>query len=100
MAESTLTALRATVESLAAADGRYRVVGGRRGEEPVPARGLRFESRAAADRAARAAEEYRAALREYDPRLPAYDLEVRPVDGRVEARGPLGEDAGVEGEVS
>jgi len=100
VAESTLAALRATVESLAAPDGRYRVVGARRGEEPVPARGLRYDSRAAADRAARAAERYRAALREYDPRLPSYDLEVHRVDAGVGARPSPGEDGGVEGEVS
>lgn len=102
MAESTLASLRTTVEALAVPDGRYRVVGAHRDEEPVPTRGLRFDTRTAADRAARATRRYREALREYDRRLPPYDLEVRRVDARLGARSALGEDdtGGLEGEVS
>jgi hypothetical protein len=40
----------------------------------VPTSGLRFGSRAVARTAARAAEQYRTALRRYDPAVPHYDL--------------------------
>lgn len=49
---------------------------GRTGERPIPTAGLRFEGRTGAANAARAAEQYRTALRRYDPRLPQHDLIV------------------------
>ncbi|WP_049985239.1 DUF7552 domain-containing protein [Halobellus rufus] len=89
MTEPTLTTLRSRIESLAG-DGAF-VVCGRTGERPVPVGGWRFETRAQATRAARVAEEYRAALRRYDPALPHYDLivvEDRPVRREWEAVSP------------
>ncbi|MFB6123460.1 MAG: hypothetical protein ABEJ78_08380 [Haloferacaceae archaeon] len=72
----TLVEIREHVESLASADGAYYVVCGRTGDRPVPVAGKRFEGRATARSAARAAEQYRTALRRYDPQLPYYDLVV------------------------
>lgn len=74
MTEPPLTAFRAQIEALANDSGRYVVVCGRTGEQPVPVAGERFETREVAERAARAAEQYRRALRRYDDRLPYYEL--------------------------
>lgn len=76
MLGTTLGDIRSHVESLASADGRYYLVCARHGDRPVPADGLRFETRETARAAARAAEQYRTALRRYDPRLPHYDVVV------------------------
>jgi len=76
MIGTTLTELREYIEDLASDAGEYYLVCSRRGDRPVPAAGLRFESRATARAAARATEQYRAALRRYDPRLPRYDVIV------------------------
>jgi hypothetical protein len=72
----TLIGIRGRIEDLADADGAYYVVCGRTGHRPVPVADKRFETRAAARRAASAATEYRAALRRYDPKVPQYDLIV------------------------
>jgi len=88
MVGTTLLGLRERIESLASDDGSYYVVCGRTGERPVPAAGHRFDSRTAARSGARAAEQYRRALRRYDPRLPCYDLIV------CEESGPLTSDDG------
>lgn len=77
MIGTTLTAISDHIESLASADGEYSLVCARYGDRPVPAAGLRFESRTAARAAARATEQYRDALRRYDPQAPYYDVIVR-----------------------
>ncbi|WP_256546229.1 DUF7552 domain-containing protein [Halobellus inordinatus] len=74
MTEPSLTALRARIEALASDSGRYVVVCGRTGEQPIPVAGDRFATREVAERAVRAAEQYRRTLRRYDDRLPYYDL--------------------------
>lgn len=76
MVGTTLVEIREHVESLASHDGPYTVQCGRTGERPIPVAGKRFESRTLAERAASAAEQYRAALRRYDPQVPFYDLIV------------------------
>src|SRR6056297_3609057 len=76
MLGTSLGEIRDHVEALASDGGTYYVVCGRTGERPVPTAGLRFEERATARNAARAAEQYRTALRRYDPRLPCHDLIV------------------------
>jgi hypothetical protein len=76
MVGTTLVEIREHIEALASMDGEFLVRCGRTGERPVPISGLRFERRAAARNAARAAEQYRTALRRYDPRLPYHDLIV------------------------
>lgn len=74
MVGRTLTEIRERVESLATDDGAFYLVCGRTGERPVPAAGKRFGGRATARAALRATEQYRTALRRYDPQLPYYDL--------------------------
>jgi len=69
----TLTEIRARIERLAADDGPYEVVCGRTAERIVPVDGHRFPDREAAATAAEIAEQYRATLRRYDPRVPCYD---------------------------
>ncbi|MDQ2050426.1 hypothetical protein RBH26_07990 [Natronolimnohabitans sp. A-GB9] len=76
MVGTTLDDIRRYIESLASESGSYYLVCGRTGERPVPASGLAFESRTMARAAARATEQYRAALRRYDPRVPFYDVIV------------------------
>ncbi|WP_313692493.1 DUF7551 domain-containing protein [Halorarum halobium] len=76
MIGTTLGEIRSHIEGLASDDGTYVLVCARYGDRPVPAAGLRFESRASARAAADATERYRAALRRYDPRLPYYDVIV------------------------
>ena len=76
MTTTTLHDTRAYVEALASEDGGYYLVCGRTGERPVPATDLRFDSRTTARVAARVAEQYRTHLREYDSRLPNYDIVV------------------------
>ena len=71
-----LVELRTRVEALASPTGEYVLRCRRLGDRPVPAAGLRFESRPAARVAARITEQYRAALRRYDPTLPRYDVVV------------------------
>ena len=72
----TLVRIREHVEKLASDDGEYYVVCGRTGDRPVPAIGKRFDGRATARNAVRATEQYRTALRRYDPHVPYYDLIV------------------------
>ncbi|KPN31843.1 hypothetical protein SY89_02599 [Halolamina pelagica] len=77
MTEGKLCRLRERIESLASDGGEYYLVCGRYGDRPVPADACRFDEPTAARRAATLTEEYRAALREYDPALPQYDIVVR-----------------------
>ncbi|WP_435186113.1 DUF7552 domain-containing protein [Halobellus sp. EA9] len=88
MTPPSLTALSDQIDALASDRGDYVVVCGRTGERPVPIDGRRFASRTRAERAARAAERYRATLRRYDRRLPFYDLIVQ------EERWPTGDATG------
>jgi hypothetical protein len=76
MVGTTLVEIREYIDTLAAEAGDYYVACGRTGERPVPVAGLRFARRSAARTAARAAEQYRTALRRYDPNVPCYDLIV------------------------
>ncbi|SEQ81229.1 DUF7551 domain-containing protein [Natrinema salaciae] len=83
MVGTTLREIRTHIERLASDDGKYYVVCARSGERPVPVAGERFPTRTAAADAARATEQYRAALRRYDPQLPFYDpvaCQERPAD--------------------
>jgi hypothetical protein len=73
MVGTTLREIRQHIERLASDDGAYYVVCARSGERPVPVAGQRFATRPDAADAAQATEQYRAALRRYDPRLPFYD---------------------------
>ena len=77
MIGTTLREIADHIESLAAADGEFSLVCARYGDRPVPAAGLRFDTRETARAAARATEQYRDALRRYDPELPFYDIVVR-----------------------
>ncbi|MFO8115348.1 MAG: hypothetical protein R6U01_08315 [Halorubrum sp.] len=77
MIGTTLVAISDHIEALSSVDGEYSLVCARYGDRPVPAAGLRFENRAAARAAARATEQYRDALRRYDPQVPYYDVIVR-----------------------
>jgi hypothetical protein len=88
MVGPTLVEIREHVEQLATPDGRYHVVCGYTGARPVPVAGHRFEDRATARVAARATEQYRAALRRYDPQVPLYNLIVcqDPPRGATSAR--------------
>ncbi|WP_049929156.1 DUF7551 domain-containing protein [Halopiger goleimassiliensis] len=76
MVGATLDDIRRYVESIASDSGDYVLVCGRTGERPVPAAGLTFDTRPTARAAARATEQYRAALRRYDPQVPYYDVVV------------------------
>ncbi|WP_222915345.1 hypothetical protein [Natrinema sp. SYSU A 869] len=73
MVGTTLREIRQHIERLASNDGEYYVVCARSGERPVPVAGQRFATRTDAADAAQATEQYRAALRRYDPQLPFYD---------------------------
>lgn len=94
MIGTTLVEIREHIEALADPDGSYYVVCGRTGERPVPAAGLRFESRERAREAAQATKQYREALRRYDPRTPQYTLIVveasRPDSPLAEVRDQAG----------
>lgn len=90
MTGRTLAELRTSIERLASPDGEFYLVCARTGDHPVPSVGMRFTDRATARRAARAVEQYRTALRRYDPRFPYYDVVVSqgestqsPTDGRT-----------------
>lgn len=74
MVGTTLRELRDRIDDLATEDGPYRLVCARTGVRPVPADAKRFPDRETADCAASATEQYRAALRRYDPRAPFYDV--------------------------
>jgi hypothetical protein len=89
MVGMTLVDIREHIESLASEDGDFYVVCGRTGDRPVPAAGQRFTDRPTARSAARATEQYRTALRRYDPQLPFYDLIVcQDTEPLPDAAGP------------
>lgn len=91
MIGTTLGEIRDHIESLATPAGQYYLVCGRTRDRPVPADDLYFETRTSARAAVRATEQYRAALRQYDPQVPYYDVIVceerpdgpSPTNGRV-----------------
>lgn len=76
MVGNSLREIREHIDALRADEGRFYVVCARTGERPVPVADARFASRATAVEAARVAEEYRSALRRYDPSLAYRDLIV------------------------
>ncbi|MFC5136524.1 MULTISPECIES: DUF7551 domain-containing protein [Haloferacaceae] len=76
MIGTTLEEVRDHIERLADGEGDYYLVCARYGDRPVPAAGLRFPDRPTARAAARTTEQYRAALRRYDPAVPRYDVIV------------------------
>lgn len=92
MIGTTLSDIREQIEALACQTGEYYLVCGRYGDRPVPAAGLTFDTRQTARSAARATEQYRAILRQYDPRLTEYDVIVcqepseKPPSDRVDVR--------------
>ncbi|MFC7098551.1 DUF7551 domain-containing protein [Halobaculum marinum] len=97
MIGTTLGDLRRHIDSLADPTGAYRICCGRTGERPVPVAGLAFTDRETARAAIRCGEQYRAALRRYDPQVPVYDLvAVECPDGSLpttpfsQARVPAG----------
>jgi len=96
MVGTTLTEIRTHIEDLASGDGDYYLVCGRTGDRPVPVETARFDNRGTARAAATAAEQYRAALRRYDPRLPYHDLivcqDTGPLQRSRDARGDDGTD--------
>jgi hypothetical protein len=89
---TTLVSISDHIEALSSADGEYSLVCARYGDRPVPAAGLRFESRAAARAAARATEQYRDALRRYDPQVPYYDVIVRQEYATLKGGGPASDE--------
>jgi len=76
MIGTTLNGIYDYLHSLADEDGDYYLICGRYGDRPVPVADLRFDTRATARAAARATEQYRRALRRYDPQVPYYDVIV------------------------
>lgn len=84
MIETPLTDIRAHIESLSSDSGEYYLVCARTGEQPVPAVGRRFDSREQARAGARATEEYREVLRQYDPQLACHDIIVCQEQDRPE----------------
>ncbi|SFF99538.1 hypothetical protein SAMN04488063_1069 [Halopelagius inordinatus] len=92
MVGGTLRDIREHVETLSSEGGRFAVVCGRTGREPVPAAGVRFDDRETAAEAAEASSEYRSVLRRYDPQVQYLDPLVHEVtDGPV---GPLESESG------
>lgn len=90
MIGATLDEVRRHIESLATPGGDYELRCARTGDRPVPTTGLRFPSRPTARAAAKATEQYRAALRRYDPQVPFHDVvacQRRPLDSRAVASG-------------
>lgn len=73
MVGRSLHEIRDRIDALSTDDGPYGIVCGRTGERVVPVADARFEDRASASEAAELAEEYRAALRRYDPRVMVHD---------------------------
>lgn len=71
-----LRRLRAEVDECSSADGRYVVACANSGRRPPPVDGVRFESSAAAERAATAASEYQRLLCDLDPDRPTYRFVV------------------------
>ncbi|QLC33741.1 hypothetical protein EFA46_005865 [Halarchaeum sp. CBA1220] len=77
MVGQTLDEIRQRLDGHAARDGRYYLACARTGERPVPSGDRRFPDRESASRAADLVDAYRDELRQYDPRLPHYDVIVR-----------------------
>lgn len=75
-AGATVRMARETIADLATDGGTFAVAGKETGVSPDPVSSVAFETYEAAERAADAAARYRAAMRDVDPDLPAYDLVV------------------------
>lgn len=75
-AAATVRNARAVVDDLACEDGAFVVAGKDTGVSPDPVSAAAFETYEAAERARDAAARYRAAMRDVDPDLPAFDLVV------------------------
>jgi hypothetical protein len=75
-APATVRSARGSVEALACEDGTFVVVGKETGVRPPPVSAVAFETYEAAERARDAAARHRAAMRDVDPALPAFDLVV------------------------
>lgn len=73
---TTLAEIHDRIEALASETGEYYLVCARYGDRPVPASDLRFDDRTTARAAAVTTEQYRSALRRYDPQVPYYDIIV------------------------
>lgn len=73
MVGRSLNEIRGRIDALSGDDGPYGIVCARTGERVVPVADARFEDRETAAEAAALAEEYRAALRRYDPRVMVHD---------------------------
>ncbi|WP_227378536.1 DUF7551 domain-containing protein [Haladaptatus halobius] len=76
MVGRTLRDIRQEIEHLSVDGASYFIRCARTGDRPVPVGGTRFATRTAAEKAVRLAYQYRAALRQYDNRVPYYDLIV------------------------
>jgi hypothetical protein len=87
MIGGTLADLRSRIDALASDEGAYYLVCGRTGDRPVPAAGMRFEDRETARTAARRVEQYRSALRRYDPQYPYHDVIVCQDGGACPSSG-------------
>lgn len=75
-AGETVRRARRIVADLAFEDGAFVVAGKDTGVSPDPVSSVAFETYEAAERARDAAARYRAAMRDVDPGLPAFDLIV------------------------
>ena len=89
MIGTTLGDIRDHIESLASEDGEYSLVCSRYGDRPVPAADHHFADRSTARAAAQATEQYRAALRRYDPQLPYHDVIVQQHTPRYDGNDPV-----------
>ncbi len=74
MVRLTLVRLRERIYSLASDEGTYDLICVETGDQPIPTNGLRVATRDVARRAARATEQYRAILRQYDSQFQHSDL--------------------------
>lgn len=90
MIGTTLGEIRRYVDAMADEEGSYYVVCSRTANQPVPLAGKRFVSRSSARSALAAAEQYRVALRSYDPYIPYYDLIVCEADDPPSASDGFG----------
>lgn len=88
MVGQTLTEIRTQIETRAVDDGQYVVLCGRTSDRIVPLDGHRFPDRETAAEAARLAEQYRAALRRYDPQVPCYDPIVCEIPALEQSPSP------------
>ncbi|WP_435098301.1 DUF7551 domain-containing protein [Halarchaeum sp. P4] len=94
MVGRTLDEIRRRLDEYTDPEGRYYLACARTGERPVPSGERRYPDRERAAKAADLVDAYRDELRQYDPRLPHYDVIVRELpspasDGATSAPGTL-----------